>query len=181
MSTIYFEIITLLINLIFLILLVVLYNYIKKRSEINATKKDIDILTGKVESVKFEYLKRIEEYKNDLNLKYELEKTLVNSKVQAYKQATHIKQIILRRKSNMGSEKELMEKFFNEIPELLIHLESHYQLKQEFNDEILRIANYHNNVVNYLKLLKESGETKYNIDLQELEELIEKIQFKILN
>ena len=87
--------------------------FIKTKTRNFATKSDIETLTDKVESVKYDYLKKIEEYKKELSGKYELEKTLISSKVEAYQLATSLKVTILKRKNNLGSEKELMEHFFN--------------------------------------------------------------------
>ena len=154
--------------------------FIKTKGQNFATKSDIEILTNKVESVKYDYLKKIEEYKKELSAKYELEKTLISSKVEAYQLATSLKVTILKRKSNLGSEKELMEQFFNKIPELLIHLSSHVQIRTDFKDEITTMENSYNDIVFNIEQTRASGATKYHIDLEKIEKNIDNIQQKLL-
>jgi uncharacterized membrane-anchored protein YhcB (DUF1043 family) len=154
--------------------------FLKTKGQNLATKSDIEILTNKVESVKYDYLKKIEEYKKELNGKYELEKTLISSKVEAYQLATSLKVTILKRKSNLGSEKELMEQFFTKIPELLVHLQSHYQIRKDLNEEIISLGNNYNNIVSYIEQTRQSGASKYHIDLEKIEKVIDNIQNKIL-
>lgn len=154
--------------------------FIKRKGQNFATKSDIKILTNKVESVKYDYLKKIEEYKKVLSAKYELEKTLISSKVDAYQLATSLKVTILKRKSNLGSEKELMEQFFNKIPELLIHLSSHIQIRTDFKDEITTMEKSYNDIVFNIEQTRASGATKYHIDLEKIEKVIDNIQQKLL-
>ncbi len=161
-------------------IIIYLTTYVKVRSEINATRKDIELLTQKVESVKLEYLKKIEDYKNELNIKYELEKTLINSKVEAYQIATSLKIAILRRKNNMGSEKKLNQQLFDKIPELLIKLGSQVQLRNDFKDEIKEMEDGYNGIVSYIEQLRKSGAKTYSINLDKLETTIDKIQTKLL-
>lgn len=161
-------------------LIIYFTTYINIRSEIDATRKDIELLTQKVESVKFEYLKRIEEYKSDLNIKGELEKTLILSKVEAYKTATSLKVAIIKRKNMMGSEKELNDQFFDKVPELLILLGSHVQLRNEFKDELKEIENNYNQIVLYIEQLRNSGAKTYSLNLDGIETALDKIQVKLL-
>ena len=168
------------INILIGLILMYLINYVKKRSEINATKADIEILTDKVESVKFEYLRKIEDYKKDLNLKYQLSSTLVESRISSYQLASLIKVIILKRKSKIGNEKELMEDFFTKIPELIITLESQVQLRTILRNEIDQFASYYNEVIDHIEGVKKKGETMYNIDLALIENTIDRIQLKLL-
>lgn len=157
-----------------------IFEYIKTRTRNFATKSDIEALTDKVESVKYDYLKKIEEYKKELSGKYELEKTLISSKVEAYQLATSLKVTILKRKSNLGSEKELMEQFFNKIPELLIHLMSHFQIRTDMQEEITAMQNSYNEIVSYIEQIRASGAGQYHIDLENIEKVIDNIQKKIL-
>ena len=154
--------------------------FLKTKGQNFATKSDIEILTNKVESVKYDYLRKIEEYKKELSVKYELEKTLISSKVEAYQLATSLKVTILKRKSNLGSEKELMEQFFKKIPELLIHLSSHVQIRADFNEEITAMENSYNDIVSYIEQTRTSGGKKYHIDLENIEKVIDNIQKKLL-
>lgn len=156
------------------------FEYIKTRTHNFATKSDIEALTDKVESVKYDYLKKIEEYKKELSAKYALEKTLISSKVEAYQLAKSLKVTILRRKSNLGSEKELMEQFFNKIPELLIHLMSDFQIRTDLQEEITAMQNSYNEIVSYIDQIRASGASQYHIDLENIEKVIDNIQKKIL-
>jgi len=130
--------------------------------------------------VKYDYLKKIEEYKKELSGKYELEKTLISSKVEAYQLATSLKVTILKRKNNLGSEKELMEQFFNKIPELLVHLSSHFQIRTDLKEEITAMENSYNEIVSHIEQTRSSGASKYHIDLEKIEKVIDNIQEKIL-
>lgn len=154
--------------------------YIKKRSEINATKQDIELLTEKVESVKLDYLKKIEEYKNELTIKYELEKILVNSKVEAYQIATSLKIAILKRMNNMGNEMELNQQLFQKIPDLLIYLDSQVRLHNDFKVEMNELQNNYNDIVRYIEGLKVAGAKNYTINFDKINGTIDKIQTKLL-
>ena len=156
------------------------FELIKTKAHNFATKSDIDTLTDKVESVKYDYLKKIEEYKKELSGKYELEKTLISSKVETYQLATSLKVTILKRKNNLGSEKELMEQFFSKIPELLIYLCSHFQIRTDLKDEITAMENSYNEIVSYIEKTRSSGASEYHIDLEKIEKVIDNIQEKIL-
>ena len=156
------------------------FEFIKTKTHNFATKSDIKTLTDKVESVKYDYLKKIEEYKKELSGKYELEKTLISSRVETYQLATSLKVTILKRKNNLGSEKELMEQFFSKIPELLIHLSSHFQIRTDLKEEITAMENSYNEIVSYIEQTRSSGESKYHIDLEKIEKVIDNIQEKIL-
>jgi hypothetical protein len=125
-------------------------------------------------------MRKIEEYKNELSGRYELEKTLISSKVEAYQLATSLKIVILKRKSNLGSEKELMEQFFNKIPELLIHLLSHFQIRTDLQEEITARQNSYNEIVSYIEQIRASGASQYHIDLENIEKAMDSIQKKIL-
>jgi len=163
-------------------MLFILYviTYIKKRSEINATKQDIELLTEKVESVKLDYLKKIEEYKNELTIKYELEKILVNSKVEAYQIATSLKIAILKRMNNMGNEMELNQQLFQKIPDLLIYLDSQVRLHNDFKVEMNELQNNYNDIVRYIEGLKVAGAKNYTINFDKINGTIDKIQTKLL-
>lgn len=154
--------------------------FLKTKGQNLATKTDIEVLTSKVESVKLDYLKKIEKYKNELSGKYELEKTLLGSKVKAYRLATSLKTVILKWKSKLESEKELMNQFLQKIPELLIHLMSHYQIRTELQDEINALQNNYNEIVLYLEQAQASGDSQYHIELVNIEKVIDNIQKKIL-
>ena len=169
-----------LITVIFALVSASILEFIKTRTRNFATKSDIETLTDKVESVKYDYLKKIEEYKKELSGKYELEKTLISSKVEAYQLATSLKVTILKRKNNLGSEKELMEQFFNKIPELLVHLGSHFQIRTDLKEEITAMENSYNEIVSYIEQTRSSGASKYHIDLEKIEKVIDNIQEKIL-
>ncbi len=169
-----------LITVIFALVSASILEFIKTRTRNFATKSDIETLTDKVESVKYDYLKKIEEYKKELSGKYELEKTLISSKVEAYQLATSLKVTILKRKNNLGSEKELMEQFFNKIPELLVHLGSHFQIRTDLKEEITAMENSYNEIVSYIEQIRSSGASKYHIDIEKIEKVIDNIQKKIL-
>lgn len=155
--------------------------FFKTKGKNLATKSDIDLLTSKVESVKYDYLKKIEEYKNELSGKYELEKVLLSSKIQSYQLATSLKVVILQRKSNLGDEQYLMEQFFQQIPALLIHLCSHFKIRKDLGEEIESMEMAYNQIVSYIEeQSKLSGEQKYNIDLARFEKIIDSIQEKLL-
>ena len=155
-------------------------NFLKTKGQNLATKADIELLTDKVESVKYDYLKKIEEYKTELSGKYELEKTLIGSKVDAYQLASSLKVTILKRRNNYGSEKELMEQFFNKIPELLISLSSHFQIRTDLKEEITALENSYNDIVLHIEQARSSGANQYHINLENLEKVIDSIQKKIL-
>ncbi|MDH7605496.1 MAG: hypothetical protein QHH13_11385 [Melioribacter sp.] len=130
--------------------------------------------------MKLDYLRRIEEYKKELNIKYELEKTLINSKVKAYQIATALKETIIRRKSNLGIEKDQMQEIFKNIPELLIHLNSQVHLKNMFQEEIKAMQESYNGIVSYIEQLRTSGTKTYVINLDTIDSNLEKIQEKLL-
>ena len=169
-----------LISVIFGMASTFVLEFLKTKGQNFATKSDIEILTNKVESVKYDYLRKIEEYKKELSGKYELEKTMISSKVEGYQRATSLKITILKRKNNLGSEKELMEQFFNKIPELLIHLNSHFQIRTDLKEEITAMEDSYNDIVSYIEQTRASGESKYHIDLEKIENVIDNIQKKIL-
>lgn len=177
-------IIFIIVNLIVWIIGLILGGYLKKKGEDYATKQGIEDLTEKVESVKLEYLKKIEEYKNNLNIKYDLEKILIESRVRAYKNATELRVILSKRKSIRGYnqllERELMKKIFDKIPELLFHLHSHYHLREVFVDEIKLMEKEYNNIINYIDELKEAGKNRYSINFGEIESCIDNIQKKLI-
>ncbi len=170
----------LLISVILALVSAFFLEFLKTKTRNLATKSDIETLTDKVESVKYDYLKKIEEYKKELSGKYELEKTLISSKVEAYQLATSLKVTILKRKNNLGSEEELMKQFFSKIPELLIHLYSHLQIRRDLKEEITAMENSYNEIVYYIEQIKSSGANKYNIDSQKIEKVLDNIQEKIL-
>lgn len=167
-------------NILFMLFILYVITYIKKRSEINATKQDIELLTEKVESVKLDYLKKIEEYKNELTIKYELEKILVNSKVEAYQIATSLKIAILKRMNNMGNEMELNQQLFQKIPDLLIYLDSQVRLHNDFKVEMNELQNNYNDIVRYIEGLKVAGAKNYTINFDKINGTIDKIQTKLL-
>ena len=169
-----------LISVIFGMASTFVLEFLKTKGQNFATKSDIEILTNKVESVKYDYLRKIEEYKKELSGKYELEKTMISSKVEGYQRATSLKITILKRKNNLGSEKELMEQFFNKIPELLIHLNSHFQIRTDLKEEITAMEDSYNDIVSYIEQTRASGASKYHIDLEKIENVIDNIQKKIL-
>jgi hypothetical protein len=168
------------ISVILALVAAFVFEFIKTKTHNLATKSDIATLTDKVESVKYDYLKKIEEYKKELSGKYELEKALIYSKVEIYQRATSLKVTILKRKNNLGSEKELMEQFFNKIPELLIHLGSHFQIRTDLSEEIAALEKSYNEIVLSIEQARSSGSTKYHIDLERIEKVIDNIQVKIL-
>ncbi|NOZ11642.1 MAG: hypothetical protein GXP09_11450 [Gammaproteobacteria bacterium] len=169
-----------LISVILALVSAFVFEFIKTKTRNLATKSDIETLTDKVESVKYDYLKKIEEYKKELSGKYELEKTLISSKVETYQLVTSLKVTILKRKNNLGSEKELMEQFFSKIPELLIHLNSHFQIRIDLSEEIAVLENSYNEIVSSIEQARSSGASEYHIDLEKIEKVIDNIQEKIL-
>ena len=160
--------------------LILIKSYYSEKGKNLATKEDIKEITDKMESVKLDYLRRIEEYKKELNIKYELEKTLINSKVKAYQIATALKETIIRRKSNFGIEKDQMQEIFENIPELLIHLNSQVHLKNMFQEETKAMQESYNGIVFYIEQLRTSGTKTYVINLDTIDSNLEKIQEKLL-
>ena len=73
-----------------------------------------------------------------------------------------------------------MEQFFNKIPELLIHLNSHAQLRTYFKEEITAMENSYNDIVLYIEQTRASGAKTYHIDLENIEKVIDNIQQKLL-
>ncbi|MBE7689053.1 hypothetical protein F6A46_12560 [Tenacibaculum finnmarkense genomovar ulcerans] len=59
-------------------------NYFKKKGENLATKEDIGDITQKVESVKIEYQKNLEEIKSQLNIVNKKNEILLNEKVRTF-------------------------------------------------------------------------------------------------
>lgn len=174
------NLILLIFNILLMLFIIYIITYVKKRSEINATKKDIELLTEKVESVKLDYLKKIEEYKNELTIKYELEKILVNSKVEAYQIATSLKIAILKRVNNMGNEMELNEQLFQKIPDLLIYLDSQVRLHNDFKVEMSELQSNYHDIVRYIEQIKVAGAKNYSINFDKIIGTIDKIQTKLL-
>lgn len=160
--------------------LILIKSYYSEKGKNLATKEDIKEITDKMESVKLDYLRRIEEYKKELNIKYELEKTLINSKVKAYQIATTLKETIIRRKSNFGIEKDQMQEIFENVPELLIHLNSQVHLKNMFQEETKAMQESYNGIVLYIEQIRTSGKKSYVINLDTIDSNLEKIQEKLL-
>jgi len=146
-----------------------LIEYFKEKGKNLATKSDLQDLTNKVESIRYDYIK-----------KYKLEETLLNNRIQIYKLSTSLKEIILRRKNNLGNEKDLMESIFNQLRELLVQLDIQPHLKLELKKEISSLNNEYNNIITYIKQLQTSGAKSYNIDFGEIEKNINDIQIKLL-
>ncbi|MBI9070923.1 MAG: hypothetical protein JEY94_04960 [Melioribacteraceae bacterium] len=157
------------VALLIFILISFALEFVNKKAQNLATKSDIESLTAKVESVKYEYIK-----------KSKLEETLLNSRIKIYEKCTLLKEIILKRKNNLGNEKELMEMLFNQLRELQIQLDINVQLKEEFKNEISAINTSYNKIIYYIKQLQLSGAKRYNIDLDEIGTNIDNIQIKIL-
>ena len=174
------NLILLVFDILLILLILYVITYVKKRSEINATKKDIELLTEKVESVKLGYLKKIEEYKNELTIKYELERILINSKVEAYQKATSLKIALLKRMNHMGNEIELMQQLFQKIPDLLIYLDSQVRLHNDFKAEMSELQKNYNDIVCYLENLKVAGAKTYSINFEKINDIVDKIQIKLL-
>jgi len=155
-------------------------SYYSEKGKNHATKEDVKEITDKIESVKLDYLRKIEEYKKELNIKYEIGKTLIDNKVKAYQIATSLKETIIRRKSNLGSVKDQMQQIFENIPELLIHLNSQVQLKEMFLEESKAMEVNYNEIVFYIEQLRTAGEKKYVINLDIIDQILDKIQVKLL-
>lgn len=157
--------------------------YMRVKGQNLATKSDIDSLTSKVEAIKFNYLKKIENYKSVLNAKQEVEKTFINSKIEIYNLTTTIISMIITRVNNRGDERKLMEEIlWNKIPELLIRINSHARLKKDLQKESLELQLNYNRIVDYInRLLKEQNDGKYGIEFKEILQILEKIQNKLLD
>lgn len=156
------------------------FSYTKKRGENIATKHDIKSITDKIEEIKLEYSKKLEEYKSELIKKYEIEKILIESKIDIFKKLQTLKSLIIKRKNNIGPEKDLMDGIFNLIIELLIQLGSISFFNQNVKDLSVKLSKEYNNIVKYIEDLRASGGTKYTMNFDPIDKIIDFLQIEII-
>ncbi len=155
-------------------------SYMKEKGKNLATKEDIQEITDKMESVKIEYLRQMEDYKKEINLKYEIESFLIDSKKEAYMKAQDIKLEILKRKHIvLKNGEDNMVNILNKVPELMFFIESHTRLKESTINLVKRLKEEHIKFLVEIDRLTKIGATKYTFNIDELEKIIEGIQKKI--
>lgn len=156
------------------------FSYAKKRGENMATKHDIKSITDKIEEIKLEYSKKLEEYKTELTKKYEIEKIMIDVKSEIFKKLLSLKSSIIKRKNNIGSEKELMDTIFTLIIEISIQVGSMSLFDQKVKNLVIQLTDEHNKIVKYVKDLIASGETKYIMDFNPIDKIIDQLQAEII-
>jgi len=156
-------------------------SYTKKRGENMATKHDIKSITDKIEEIKLEYSKKLEEYKSELTRKYEIEKIMIEIKSDTFKNLQTLKSSIIKRKNNIGSEKELMDTIFSLIIEISIKVGSVSLFSQSVKDLVNKLTDEHNKIVKYLLDLRASGEKKYTINFDPIDKIVDDLQREITN
>ncbi|MDD2982798.1 MAG: hypothetical protein PHQ74_05370 [Crocinitomicaceae bacterium] len=155
-------------------------SYYTEKGKNLATKEDIKDITDKIESVKLDYLKLFEDYKKDLNLKNELEKTLINPKfTDVYRLVTSTKEIIFKRQNKLAGE-EIMEQLFNNIREIITIIPAQVQLKDKLNEEVNALADWNNEFVLYVDELKRNGKTQYEMNCESIMKIMDDMQTKIM-
>ena len=177
------EIATYILNILFFIvnLGILFFNgYFKRKGENLATKQDIQQITDKVESVKIEYLRQIEEYKKDLEIKYSFEPTILKAKISLYELSVHLLQMIIKRKNNLADEATLNQQIFSGILQMLITINSHLKLKGLLKDESTILQEERNNIMTYINKQKEEGKETYEFKIDMIIKALNDIQEKIV-
>lgn len=158
----------------------VVISYAKKRGENMATKHDIKSITDKIEEIKLEYSMKLEEYKSELTRKYEIEKIMIDNKSDIFKKLQRLKTSIIKRKNNIGSEKELMEAIFSLIIEISIQVGSISLFDKSVKDLVINLTEENNKIVKYVDDLKATGQTKYTMNFDPIDNIIDRLQLEIV-
>ncbi|MBQ4803159.1 hypothetical protein J8L88_09890 [Aquimarina sp. MMG015] len=178
-----YQVTILILNLLFVIAaLAWMYfqSFLKAKGKNLATKQDIADITRKVESVKLEYLRQIEDYKKDLEIRYSLEPTILKTKISVYETTTTLLKVIFARKNNIGNESQLNQQIFNDILKLIIIINSNFKLREFLKDEIKMLQEEHNKIMEYIDHLKQAKQETYEIKLDLIIEGLEDLQQKIV-
>jgi len=145
-------------------------NYFSEKGKNLATKEDISEITKKIESIK---------YNN--SVKFEMEKIIIDRKIEVSTLVTSLKEVLFKRNNHMGNEKEQMDYIFKKIPEILILLNSNVKLKEELETDILSLQNNYNEIVNYINQLRVTNSLTYTIKFDNILANLDSIQKKLLD
>ena len=161
------------------------FTYFRKKGENSATKEDIQEITKKVESVREDYNKNIEEYKKDLEHRYESFSVISQTKVDLYKKLATLRKTIDKRINNIGNEKEQLDYIFKEIPILLIELNSYGFIRNNagLRSAIENCANEHKLLINKIQKIKNNPHPsgRYIINYGDLLSSIDGLQENLIS
>lgn len=157
------------------------FGFLKTKALNLATKSDLHILTNKVESIKYNYLKKIEDYKKVSNQKRELEKTIINKKTEIYNFISKLTVQILKRIDEPGNERKLLKDiFWEKIPDLLIQLNSHVRIKTEYQKEIETLNIEYNIIADFINEVRKDPNSEHKMDVTKILLTLDKIQKKLI-
>ena len=156
--------------------------FVSKKAENLATKQDISSITQKVEEVKIAYIMKIEQFKNELNSSFEMEKTLIEARVELYKLAVELRKLIREGENNLIKNGDVFNLISDKLINFLLLASSHKYLHDVLQAEIAVLTQEYNTQAEkrVSASLNEPGK-KLEINYTSIVEALERIQLKLLN
>lgn len=170
------------VSILIALLLYVMYNYLKHRSENWATKDDIGEITRKIEEAKLEYSKQIEEYKHEMIKKYELVKVLIDIKIEIFRSIISLKKKIILSKNNLWKNiPNDTNDMYHEMQDIMIRVATISNLEPEIHDLKHKLNIEYNKFTTYLMEVKQSGLSTFSYNLTEFELTLDTLQQALIS
>jgi hypothetical protein len=136
------ELVLNILNLGLLGYIVFVKKYFEKKAENLATKEDIQEITRLTELSKIEFTKQIEEYKKELDLRYEFADLTKEFKIKIFQETVIVRKNLLKWSSKQLTP-DLMLETVKLINEIIIDLNSNVVLYKQYSENTENIRREH--------------------------------------
>jgi|GEM_PF-2907460 len=172
-----FEILLGLINLIAILVLILFKNYAKKKGENLATKEDIGKITEITERTKLEFLQKLEQYKKELDLKYELIQITKDSKKDLFIETVNLRKNLVKIIQKRATQEEFKQ-FATTLINMLYDIHSNEILFNEFSEAHKSLSTEFNKISNAITNAKNGNDLGF--DFSNLQVTLKSLQKKII-
>ena len=159
------EIILNIVILLFLLYISFLKKYFEKKGENLATKQDIATITKLTETSRLEFLKKIEDYKQELILKYEFIDLIKDYKISLFKSTVTVLQnlTLWSNNRNQTTHPNLIQETLDLLESILLELNCNAILLQQYSTNHKKIESEFNNLLTSINQGQKQGSFHFNI------------------
>lgn len=177
-----FNVASKLITIAFPFVVIWMYTYLKGRASNLATKEDIGDITRRIEDAKLEYSKQIEAYKHEMIRKYEIDKVLIDIKIDIFRSLISLKKKLILSRNELGkSNPNLMIEIYEGMQGIMIQLASIANLDQEIVSLNHQLNDEYNKLTGFLLDVQRSGGSTFTYnDSGEFERILNDLQLALI-
>lgn len=151
--------------------------YFEKKGENLATKEDIAEITKLTEQSKVEFIKQIEDYKKELNLRYEFIESTKEYKIKLFQKTVNVRQNLIKW-VNTRMTPTLIADTINLMEDIILDLYSNAILYKQYSSNHKNIEKEFNLLISAIQQGQISG--NFNYSPSKLQNEFEKLQNELL-